>query len=236
MTTVSSVVACTGKDPGVSAGSGTDSAGPYMETYGCSQAGTGGELRGALARDTSTDTSTSTTTEGDTTSTTGPTVLTTGTTAPEDYEAMDGCGIAQVCERIRHQTVEPSPDHGSDDYPEEERCFLEGLRDSRPGAYRSVVNPVWANGAITETHILHVGLDRQVTFVRHYRRDVYFGETSELVDEYDPAKTCTLVTPGFFSDCLADYDDSDHFYDCLDPDLWWTQCAESEPWCPCGPD
>ena len=204
-------------------GSATSATGPAFDTYGCFRVA--GRHDAALATDTDTTTS-----SGD------PEVLTTGTTAPEDYEAMDACPIAPACETVWHQTAEPPHEHNADYYPPNEVCLLEGLRDSRPGAYRSIINPVWANGSITDTHILHVGFERRVTVVHHHLEYRYYGPSTEIIDDYYMAQSCRLVDSEFFTSCLASYDDFDHLFDCLKPELWLRDCVDAEPWCPCSPE
>lgn len=96
-------------------GSGSGTTGPALDTYGCLESRADGRAAG-LSTETSTSTDSSTGTDSSTssgTTTTGgePDVITTGTTAPEDFEAMDACTIGQVCATLSHQTGEGSPDH-----------------------------------------------------------------------------------------------------------------------------
>ena len=109
--------------------------------------------------------------------------------------------------------------------------FLTGLRDGTVGRYTWITDREFDNAQVRHEHVIHVHADRKVTFAVYREEDIWEGGDDEgFFVGYDPAKTCTLVEPELFDNCLQD-PEKFAFDGCLAEKKWWADCVEEGPKC-----
>lgn len=159
---------------------------------------------------------------------------TAGPVDPGEYGEMEQCMLAQVCETFVHAFGEDGYVHdgGTSELLEIEKCLLGGLRDGMPGRYVYGTSYGFTSGYETRTSLIHVHADRSVTFAVHVEAGNLINGGNDFAEweSYEPARTCKLVDPAFFSACLTGGDGFDHF-NCIELAPWWTDCAELGPRC-----
>lgn len=156
---------------------------------------------------------------------------TTGEPDSQDFAEMEACKLAPICDTYLHPQAEGSLYHGDIDAPDilpVETCILTGLRDGTPGRYIYGIDSQFTNGDDQRTYLIHVHADRTLTFAVHRKGSTFDGEETSSYDGHDPAQTCTLAEPQFFTDCLEATTDHDACFANL---KWWIDCAEQGPRC-----